>query len=194
LAETPYLFGEIRPTDPPYLLIPKVSSETRRFIPMGYVEPSVICKDSAFMIPNATIYDFGLLTSTFHNAWMRSVGGRLKSDYNYSAGIVYNNFPFPVGVKPAAKKRIEDAAQAVLEARILIEKRCESDGEKCSLATMYSAKTPEELVSAHNELDKAVDAAYAYGRNKKDDASRVAFCLENIRNWLRRWWRLTYSI
>ncbi len=79
LAETPYLFGEIRQTDPPYLLIPKVSSETRRFIPMGYVEPSVICKDSAFMIPNATIYDFGLLTSTFHNAWMRSVGGVWKA-------------------------------------------------------------------------------------------------------------------
>ncbi len=170
LAETPYLFGEIRQTNQPYLLIPKVSSETRRFIPMGYVDANVICKDSSFMIPNATFYDFGLLTSTMHNAWMRSVCGRLKSDYNYSVGIVYNNFPFPVGVKPAAKKKIEDAAQAVLEARAVHKDK--------SLADLYNPKTmPENLANAHVELDKAVDAAYSF-KGKKDDAARVAFLFE----------------
>ena len=170
LAETPYLFGEIRQTNQPYLLIPKVSSETRRFIPMGCVDANVICKDSSFMIPNATFYDFGLLTSTMHNAWMRSVCGRLKSDYNYSVGIVYNNFPFPVGVKPAAKKKIEDAAQAVLEARAIHKDK--------SLADLYNPKTmPENLANAHVELDKAVDAAYSF-KGKKDDAARVAFLFE----------------
>ncbi|MEI6747356.1 MAG: DNA methyltransferase, partial [Methylococcaceae bacterium] len=100
LAETPYLFGEIRQTDQPYLLIPVVSSETRRFTPVGYIEADVICGYANFMLPNATIYDFGMLCSTFHNAWMRAVCGRLESRYRYSNTIVYNNFPFPVDVKP----------------------------------------------------------------------------------------------
>jgi hypothetical protein len=101
-------------------------------------------------------------------AWMRTVCGRMKSDYQYSASIVYNNFPFPVGVKSAAKKKIEDAAQAVLEARAVHKDK--------SLADLYNPKTmPENLANAHVELDKSVDAAYAYGRSKKDDASRVAF-------------------
>jgi hypothetical protein len=139
LAETPYLFGEIRQTNQPYLLIPRVSSEERKFVPIGYFESNVICGDANFMLPNATFYDFGLLCSTFHNAWMRAVCGRLKSDYRYSNTIVYNNFPFPINVKSAAKKRIEDAAQAVLEARIIEEKRCAEKGQTCSLATMYAA-------------------------------------------------------
>jgi len=165
LAETPYLFGEIRQTDQPYLLIPRVSSEQRKFVPIGYFESSVICGDANFMLPNASLYEFGLLCSTFHNAWMRTVCGRLKSDYRYSNTIVYNNFPFPVDVKPAAKKKIEDAAQAVLDARIIEEKRCEVAGQKCSLATMYAANNmPEELLKAHKKLDAAVDSAYNYNR------------------------------
>ena len=178
LAETPYLFGEIRQTDQPYLLIPRVSSEQRKFVPIGYFESSVICGDANFMLPNASLYEFGLLCSTFHNAWMRTVCGRLKSDYRYSNTIVYNNFPFPVDVKPAAKKKIEDAAQAVLEARIIEEKRCEVAGQKCSLATMYAANNmPEELLKAHKKIDSAVDSAYSY-KGKKDDAARVAFLFE----------------
>ncbi len=95
LAESPYLFGEIRQTDQPYLLIPRVSSEQRNFVPLGYFQPNVICGDANFMLPNANLYHFGILCSTFHNAWMRTVCGRLKSDYRYSNTIVYNNFPWP---------------------------------------------------------------------------------------------------
>jgi hypothetical protein len=171
LAESPYLFGEIRQTDQPYLLIPRVSSEQRKFVPIGYFESSVICGDANFMLPNASLYEFGLLCSTFHNAWMRTVCGRLKSDYRYSNTIVYNNFPFPADVKPAAKKKIEDAAQTVLDARAVHKDK--------SLADFYNSKTmPENLANAYVELDKAVDAAYSYGRSKKDDASRVAFLFE----------------
>ncbi len=178
LAETPYLFGEIRQTDQPYLLIPSVSSELRKFVPIGYFSADVIASNLVFMIPNASLYDFGLLSSTFHNAWMRAVCGRLESRYRYSNTIVYNNFPFPVDVKPAAKKKIEDAAQAVLDARIIEEKRCEVAGQKCSLATMYAANNmPEELLKAHKKLDAAVDAAYNF-TGKKDDAARVAFLFE----------------
>ena len=178
LATTPYLFGEIRQTDKNYLAIPKVSSENRFYIPIGYLDAHVICGDKLFFIDDATIYDFGILTSHFHNAWMRAVAGRMKSDYSYSNTIVYNNFPFPVDVKLTAKKKIEDAAQAVLDARIIEEKRCEAAGQKCSLATMYAANNmPEELLKAHKKLDAAVDSAYNF-TGKKDDAARVAFLFE----------------
>jgi type I restriction-modification system DNA methylase subunit len=178
LADTPYLFGEIRISSSRYLAIPKVSSENRFYIPIGYLDADVICGDKLFFIPDATLYDFGILTSHFHNAWMRTVAGRLESRYSYSNTIVYNNFPFPVDVKPAAKKKIEDAAQAVLDARIIEEKRCEAAGQKCSLATMYAANNmPEELLKAHKKLDAAIDSAYNF-TGKKDDAARVAFLFE----------------
>jgi hypothetical protein len=126
LAETPYLFAETRQTDQPYLLILRVSSEQRKFVPLGYIGSDVICKDLAFMLLNASLYDFGLLSSTMHNAWMRAVCGRLKNDYSYSNTIVYNNFPFLDGrvgnahsteLKPSVRKRIETTAQKVLDAR-----------------------------------------------------------------------------
>src|SRR5699024_1143345 len=91
LAETPYLFGEIRQPDKDYLVIPRVSSENRRYIPIGVVKKEVICSDATFIVPNATLYHFGILTSNVHMAWMRAVCGRLKSDYRYSKDIVYNN-------------------------------------------------------------------------------------------------------
>ena len=178
LAETPYLFGEIRKSETRYLAMPIVSSENRRFIPIGYLDENIICGNKLFFIPDATLYDFGILTSHFHNAWMRAVAGRMKSDYSYSNTIVYNNFPFPVDVKPAAKQKIEEAAQAVLDARIIEEKRCEEKGQKCSLATMYAANNmPEELLKAHKKLDAAVDSAYNF-KGAKDDAARVAFLFE----------------
>lgn len=178
LAETPYLFGEIRQTDQPYLLIPRVSSETRRFVPIGYIDANVICKDQAFMLQNATKYDFGLLISSMHMAWMRAVCGRLKSDYNYSNTIVYNNFPFPEKITTAAKTKIETAAQQILDARKAEEKLCTEQGQKYSLATLYAAgNMPADLLKAHTALDKAVDAAYAY-TGGKDDAARVAFLFE----------------
>ncbi len=192
LAETPYLFGEIRQTDQPYLLIPRVSSEQRKFIPIGYFEADVICGDANFMLPNASLYDFGLLSSSFHNAWMRTVCGRLKSDYRYSNTIVYNNFPFPEiasrtnqGLNSSSRNsnlglyaKIETAAQQILNARKAEEELCTQQGQKYSLATLYAAgNMPADLLKAHNALDKAVDAAYGY-KGGKDDAARVAFLFE----------------
>ncbi len=178
LAETPYLFGEIRQTDQPYLLIPRVSSEQRNFVPLGYFQPNVICGDANFMLPNASLYHFGILCSTMHNAWMRTVCGRLKSDYRYSNTIVYNNFPWPQTINPTQQTKIETAAQLVLDARTAEENRCTEQGQKCSLATLYAAgNMPTDLLKAHAQLDKAVDAAYGY-KGGKDDAARVAFLFE----------------
>jgi hypothetical protein len=177
IASTPTRFHvEFMPKNR-YLVVPKVSSENRLFIPIGFIEPETLSSDLLFIVANAEFYNFGILSSSFHNAWNRTVCGRLGNGYRYSAGIVYNNFPFPVDVKPASKKKIEDAAHAVLDARILIEKRCEAAGEKCSLATMYGTKMPEKLVNAHKKLDAAVDSAYSF-TGKKDDAARVAFLFE----------------
>lgn len=184
LAETPYLFGEIRQTDQPYLLIPRVSSENRDFVPIGYFEPNVICGDANFMLPNASLYHFGILCSTFHNAWMRTVCGRLKSDYRYSNTIVYNNFPFPQAVKLEQQQKIETAAQAILNARSAEETRCAEHGQSCSLAQLYAPNNmPEALRKAHTQLDKAVDAAYNY-KSSKDDAARVAFLFERYQEQL----------
>lgn len=175
LAETPYLFGEIRQTKQAYLLIPCHSSENRKFIPIGYFKSNVICGNANFMLPNANLYDFGLLCSSFHNAWMRVVCGRLESRYRYSNTIVYNNFPFPENIKAVLKQRIETCAQQILSARETEIKNCTAQGQDCSLATLYAANNmPQLLIKAHNELDKAVDLAYNYKGNK-DDASRVAF-------------------
>ncbi len=178
LAETPYLFGEIRQTEQPYLLIPSVSSETRKFIPIGYFSSEVICSNANFMLPNATLYDFGILCSTFHNAWIRTVCGRLKSDYRYSNTIVYNNFPFPEKIKTAQKTKIEEAAQMILDARKEEEQRCIERQQVYSLAQLYAADNmPKALQKAHSALDKAVDTAYSY-KGGKEDAARVAFLFE----------------
>jgi type II restriction/modification system DNA methylase subunit YeeA len=178
LAQTPYLFGEIRVPTTQYLAIPKVSSENRFYIPIGYLDANTVCGDKLFFIPNASLYDFGILTSHMHNAWMRTVAGRLKSDYSYSNTIVYNNFPFPEKMTKAQKQRIETAAQKILDARKAEEQRCAEQNQKCSLAMLYAVNTmPVELVKAHNELDKAVDSAYSY-KGEKDDAARVAFLFE----------------
>jgi hypothetical protein len=169
IAATPTRFHvEFIPTSN-YLLIPRVSSEQRNFLPAGFITQETFTSDSCLCIPDATLYHFGVLTSTMHNAWMRSVCGRLESRYRYSAGIVYNNFPFPT---PTAKQiaAIEKQAQAVLDARAI--------HKNSTLADLYNSLTmPANLVSAHNELDKAVDAAYNY-KNAKDDAARVAFLFE----------------
>jgi len=178
LAETPYLFGEIRTSSTRYLAIPKVSSERRAFIPIGYLDADVICGDKLFFIPDASLFHFGVLTSHMHNAWMRTTCGRLKSDYSYSNTIVYNNFPWPQIINPTQQAKIETAAQLVLEARTAEENRCAEQGQKCSLAMLYAAgNMPTDLLKAHAQLDKAVDAAYGY-KVGKDDAARVAFLFE----------------
>ena len=179
LASTPTLFGEIRqPKSSRYLAIPKVSSERRQFIPIGYLDNEVICGDKIFFVDDASLLTFGVLTSTMHNAWMRYTCGRLKSDYSYSNTIVYNNFPWPgfAGEPLSDKHRnaIEQAAQCVLDARA---KFADS-----SLADLYDPLTmPPALLKAHQKLDAAVDAAYLPSSGKKSyasDAERVAFLFE----------------
>ena len=158
LAETPTLFRETK-NPKQYMVVPRVSSETRRYIPIGFLNDNTIPTDSATIIEEATLYDFGILTSNVHMAWMRTVAGRLKSDYRYSAKIVYNNFPWPT-VTDEQKKFIANTAQGILDARALY-----SD---CSLADLYDELTmPVELRKAHQANDIAV--MKAYGMIKKVD-------------------------
>lgn len=153
LATTPHLFGEIRhPASGEYIIVPRVSSERRLYIPIGFFEADVICSDAAQMIPNATLYEFGILTSLAHNDWMRIVAGRLKSDYRYSGTLVYNNFPWPE-VTPTQMKAIEQLAEEVILTR-------ENYPSK-SLAQLYDLdEMPDDLRAAHHALDMAVDKLY----------------------------------
>lgn len=168
LAATPYLFGEIRQPSSRYLLVPSVASEGRDFLPIGFMEPETIASNLVLTIPNASIYEFAIICSAMHNAWLRSIGGRLKSDPRYSAGIVYNNFPWPDG-NLKQRAAIEMAGQAILDARAL------EPGS--SLADLYDPLAmPEELVAAHQENDRVVDAAYGY-RGDRREANRTAHLL-----------------
>ncbi len=153
-ADIPTLFTQIRQPETNYLIIPSHSSETRRYIPIGFMSPDVICGNANQLIPNATFYMFGILTSNVHNAWMRSVCGRLKSDYRYSPAV-YNSFPFPNSTE-VQKKEIERTAQSILDAR--------AKYPECSLADMYGDKMYlyPELLKAHRENDKAVMQAYGF--------------------------------
>ena len=177
LAEVPHLFGEIRQTKKAYVVVPRHSSENRRFIPLGYFDAAVICGDANSMLPNATLYEFGMLCSTMHNAWMRTVCGRLKSDYRYSNTIVYNNYPWPKAPSAQACQAVEAAAQAVLDVR--------SQYPDKSLAWLYNPETmPAPLRDAHDALDVAVDDAYGYGAemwHTNQDAPRVSFLFERYR-------------
>ncbi len=153
LAATPALFGEIRQPDNAYLLIPKVSSERREYIPIGFVSPNVIASGSTLILPGATPYHFGILHSAMHMSWVRQVCGRMKSDYQYSARLVYNNFPWPESPSDAQRQRVEEAAQAVLDAR--------QQFPDATLADLYDPLTmPAALRRAHNALDRAVDRCY----------------------------------
>jgi hypothetical protein len=168
LAEFPSLFGEIRQPETNYLLIPRVSSERRKYIPIGFLDKDIIAGDSTMIIPNATLYEFGILTSTMHMAWVRYVCGRLKSDYRYSASIVYNNYPWP---SPTDKQKysVETLAQEVLNAR--------NKYSDLSLATLYDPNTmPPELIKTHQKLDKAVETSY--GRIFENDEQRVSYLFE----------------
>jgi hypothetical protein len=157
------LFGEIRQPETDYLLIPRHSSENRKYIPIGFFKPNTIAADSCLIIPNATLYEFGVLTSSMHMAWMSYVCGRLEMRYRYSATIVYNNFPWPL-INEKHKQNIEKAANGVLENR--------EKYPDLSLATLYNNNTMiPELVKAHQKLDKAVEAAY--GKTFTSDADRV---------------------
>jgi N-6 DNA Methylase len=188
LAQTPAIFGEDRQGTDNTLVVPAHSSELRHFVPMGYFDSSAVIGNANFMIPNATPYEFGILSSTMHNAWVRYTCGRLKSDFRYSVGIVYNNYPWPQDPSDKARQGIEAAAQSVLDARAVHQ----SGSSPASLATLYNPTTmPANLLAAHKLLDKAVDAAYFESEREytlrqaqgerfvkpelKTDAQRVAF-------------------
>ena len=211
-AATPWLFDEIRqPSDGNYLAIPEVSSETRRFIPIGFLSSENIASNKLYMLASDTpLYHFGILNSTMHNAFMRTVTGRLKSDFQYSGGIVYNNFPFPESCRKSnddetacqetsgkkgktprpsennpLRSAIEAAAQAILDIR---EKyRADALDDDLPLPTLAELYAPDagysDLIKAHAALDKAVDKAYGYkkGKNTDDEAERVAFLFDLYR-------------
>lgn len=179
IAETPTRFHVENAPESPYLVVPKVSSERRLFVPIGFEQPSTLSSDLVFIVSEATPLHFGVVQSSMHMAWLRNVGGRLKSDYRYSAGIVYNNYPWPEPLDAKARAAIEAAAQGVLEARAAF--------PGSTLADLYDPLTmPPALVKAHQQLDRVVDAAYlatekAAGRKVPklgSDAERVAFLFE----------------
>ena len=173
MADTPTLFAQItQPLGKPFIIVPSVSSERRRYIPMGFMDGDTIASNLVFVIPDATLYHFGILTSSVHMAWMRAVCGRLKSDYRYSKDIVYNNFPWPRkdawkdtlptvhnsetdGRETVSPCEITRTAQAILDARALY--------PDSSLADLYDETTmPPELRRAHEANDRAVMAAYGF--------------------------------
>ena len=165
-AETPTLFCQIAQPNSDYIAIPKTSSEKRKYIPIGFLDKNVIASDLLFLIPNANIYHFGILMSNVHNAWMRTLCGRLKSDYRYAKDIIYNNFPWPNPTKEQQAK-IEKTAQAILNAREIY--------KDCSLADLYDdVAMPPELRKAHQLNDKAVMEAYGFWGKVKTESECVS--------------------
>lgn len=153
LAATPTRFHVENFPDGPFLVVPKVSSERRPYIPIGFLTPETICSDLVFIVRDARPWHFGVLSSNMHMAWMRQVAGRLESRYRYSTGLVYNNYPWPQDATEAQRAAVEKAAQAVLEARAKF--------PGSTLADLYDPVTmPPDLAKAHADLDRAVDRCY----------------------------------
>lgn len=166
LAETPTLFAQLNQPKGNFIAFPKVSSERRRYIPIGFLSEDVIVGDKLYVVENVGLYHFGVLTSSIHNSWMRLVAGRMKSDYSYSNTIVYNNFPWPT-LTDAQKEKIGKTAQVILDARNLY--------PDCSLADLYDETTmPVELRRAHQDNDKAVMEAYGFNWKNMTEADIVA--------------------
>ena len=172
LASIPWLFGEIRQPETNMVVVPKVSSEARRYIPISFVSPEIIINGSALIVPNASLYEFGVLTSSIHNSWMRTVAGRMKSDYQYSSNIVYNNFPW-CNPTDEQKAKIEQTAQAILDAR--------AKYPESSLADLYDETfMPIELRKAHQINDRAVMEAYHFDKlsDRKFDMTETEIVAE----------------
>ena len=164
-SEKPMLFTQIRQPESNYLAVPEVSSQRRKYIPIGYMTPETIASSKLYLIPNASIYMFGVMMSNVHMAWMRVVCGRLKSDYSYSPAV-YNNFPWPNPTE-AQKEKIEQTAQAILDARALY--------PSSSLADLYDELTmPPELRTAHQKNDRAVMEAYGFWGRLNSESECVA--------------------
>ena len=169
LANTPTRFQTENMPEGHYVIIPEVSSQRRRYIPMGYMDDTVLCSNKLRLMPHAGLYHFGVLMSNVHMAWMRAVCGRLKSDYDYSVKIVYNNFPWP-DPNPAQKAKIEQTAQAILDARALY--------PESNLADVYDdLAMPVELRKAHQANDRAVMQAYGLPIKGTTEADCVAFLM-----------------
>ena len=169
-ADSPTLFFYTSQPDTEYLIVPEVSSERRRYIPIGFMFKETICSNTNYLIPDASLFLFGIVQSEMHMAWMRQVGGRLESRYRYSGSMVYNTFPWPDEPTDKQRAAIEAAAQAVLDAR--------AQFPQSSLADLYDPLTmPPALVKAHQTLDRAVDACYRKAAFTSD-AQRVEFLFE----------------
>ncbi|MCL2044761.1 MAG: methylase [Oscillospiraceae bacterium] len=172
LADSPALFREQHSSVVDYIVVPKVSSENRRYVPIGYVPADTIASDLLFLVLNSELYHYGILTSNVHMAWMRAVCGRLKSDYRYSRDIVYNTFPWP-DVSDEQKTGIEALAQAVLDVR---------EKEHGSLADLYDPiAMPPVLMNAHRDLDRAVMELYGFSVKDMDEAACVAALMERYK-------------
>ncbi len=170
LASTPSLFGEIRQPKTSYILIPRHSSENRRYIPLSYFDPSFICADSCLFAVDASLFHFGVLSSSMHMAWVDAVCGRIKSDYRYSVTLVYNNFPWPQSATEKQRAAVGAAAQAVLDARLLY--------PNATLADLYDPLSmPVELTRAHEKLDRAVEKCYR-SKPYQSDRSRVEYLFD----------------
>ena len=166
LADKPTRFHVENMPKGKFLVIPQVSSERRRYIPIGYMDDSVLCSDKVRIMPNATLYHFGVLTSNVHMSWMRTICCRLKSDYSYTVNDVYNNFPW-CNPTPEQKATVEQTAQSILDARALY--------PDCSLADLYDEVTmPPELRKAHQANDRAVMKAYGFDVKTMTESSCVA--------------------
>jgi len=179
-AKTPTLYqGNILP-EKPFLVIPEVSSEQRQYIPIGYVEPPTIPSNLLRLIPNAQLWHFAILTSQMHMAWMRQFAGRLKSDYRYSIGVVYNTFPWPQGLQnnSKAQEKLSELAQKILDSR--------SQYKNATLADLYhSVSMPPDLRKAHAALDKYVDKIYQ-SEHFNNDRERVALLLSRYEALINR--------
>jgi len=178
-ADTPTLFQEIRHPDSEYIIIPRHSSENRKYIPFGFVNPEIIVNDAVQIIPSATLYHFGVMMSNVHMAWTRAVCGRIKSDYRYSKDIVYNNF---IWCEPTAeqKAKIEQTAQAILDARALY--------PDCSLADLYDEiAMPPELRKAHQANDRAVMQAYGFWGKINTESECVAELMKTYQKLISKY-------
>jgi hypothetical protein len=168
LAATPTLFGEDRQPTTKYILVPKTSSERRKYIPIAFIEPEIVGTE-CLMIEGADAFHFGVLSSAMHMAWVRMIGGRLKGDYRYSNKIVYNNFPWPREVSERQRQRLVDASESVVTSRARY--------PDSTLADLYDPLTmPADLVEAHSELDRAVDRCYR-ATAFRSEAERLEFLL-----------------
>jgi hypothetical protein len=168
-AVTPTLFRD-RNRPKTFIVVPRVSSENRKYIPMGFFDYNSIVSDTMLSIPNGTLYNFGVLMSVMHMTWVKYTCGRLKSDYRYSKDVVYNNYPWAKEVSEKNKKKVEDKVQNVLDVR--------AEFPKSSLADLYHQLTmPPKLVKAHQELDKAVDLCYR-SQSFKDENTRIEYLFD----------------